>query len=353
LDPAFSSQPTAEFDATPAFIKTVNTDPDVTGVLHVGDIHSGSEHCTQSYDRSIFNLWTAFEDPMVYTPGDNEWSDCQKTKELGSNPADNYAGGNPADNLALLRSTFFPQPGRTLGQHSMPVTSEAEVGGPHPSDSQYVENVMWERRGVVFVTLNIPGGSNDDSDPWFGSKETDAQKAQQSAERDSRDTADLDWIDAAFAQANTDDARAVVVIEQADMWDPEQGPSRLSNYDQFISSIAGHTQTFGKPVLLFNGDSHVYRSDDPLTDNSTCRIENGSTDVACRNDDYDNNSRPGYNVPSTLFHRITVHGSTFPLEWLKLTIHDNGHLPAAGNDSFGPFSWQREVQSQLTPMTTS
>ena len=37
----------AEFDATPAFIDTVNADPSVQEVIHVGDIHSGSEACTE------------------------------------------------------------------------------------------------------------------------------------------------------------------------------------------------------------------------------------------------------------------------------------------------------------------
>ena len=36
----------AEFDATPAFIDTINADPSVQEVVHVGDIHSGSEACT-------------------------------------------------------------------------------------------------------------------------------------------------------------------------------------------------------------------------------------------------------------------------------------------------------------------
>jgi hypothetical protein len=38
-----------------------------------------------------------------------------------------------------------------------------------------------------------------------------------------------------------------------------------------------------------------------------------------------------------------VHGSTAPLEWLKLTIDARG--PAApGAETFGPFSWQRMIQ---------
>jgi hypothetical protein len=57
---------------------------------------------------------------------------------------------------------------------------------------------------------------------------------------------------------------------------------------------------------------------------------------------------PFYDVPN--FHRIVVHGSTFPLEWLKLTIdeHPSKSLTATAT-SWGPFSWVRETQSQLTP----
>ena len=40
------------------------------------------------------------------------------------------------------------------------------------------------------------------------------------------------------------------------------------------------------------------------------------------------------------FHRVIVHGSTFPLEWLKLTVTPGGHAPATST-SFGPFSWER------------
>jgi hypothetical protein len=48
----------------------------------------------------------------------------------------------------------------------------------------------------------------------------------------------------------------------------------------------------------------------------------------------------GYNVPN--FRRIVVHGSTAPLEWLKLSIdpgYDRSAAPTA--TTFGPFSWQR------------
>ncbi|MGW0629155.1 hypothetical protein [Streptomyces sp. NPDC002758] len=44
------------------------------------------------------------------------------------------------------------------------------------------------------------------------------------------------------------------------------------------------------------------------------------------------------------FHRVVVHGSTFPLEWLKLTIDTKANHPASA-DAFGPFSRQRMTQS--------
>ena len=50
---------TAEFEASPGFIDSINADPDVSEVLHVGDIHSGKQFCTEAYDRSIFDLWTS------------------------------------------------------------------------------------------------------------------------------------------------------------------------------------------------------------------------------------------------------------------------------------------------------
>src|SRR4051794_27638524 len=111
-----SNSDTAEFGDTPAFINQINADGDVASVVHVGDIHSGSQYCTESYDRSVAQLWTRFQQSLVYTPGDNEWSDCHKTKEGGhvrdaaGNPVD-FADGDPVANLSLVRSVFFTTPG--------------------------------------------------------------------------------------------------------------------------------------------------------------------------------------------------------------------------------------------------
>jgi hypothetical protein len=80
----------------------------------------------------------------------------------------------------------------------------------------------------------------------------------------------------------------------------------------------------------------VYRSDNPLKNDQPCATEAG----ACSNDAYDNQPW-GYDVAN--FHRVVVHGSTFPLEWLRLS-----DVPGRWHDttstSFGPFSWSRQIQ---------
>src|SRR5439155_24199725 len=78
-----SSTDTTQTFLTPSFIGSINADSDVALVLHVGDIHSGKQFCTQAYDQLIYNLWLSFVGPLVYTPGDNEWTDCHKKGEGG------------------------------------------------------------------------------------------------------------------------------------------------------------------------------------------------------------------------------------------------------------------------------
>ena len=76
--PGGQSGDTAELRKSPAFISTINADPSVREVIHVGDIHSGKDFCTVAYDNQIASLWQQFRKPVVYTPGDNEWTDCDR-----------------------------------------------------------------------------------------------------------------------------------------------------------------------------------------------------------------------------------------------------------------------------------
>jgi len=101
----------AVFKAAPLLIGSINADPKVRLVIHVGDIHSGSQPCTGAglvptpptalpgYNDLIFGFFEQFKDPFVYTPGDNEWTDCHKAKQGKS--------GAPLNELAAVRALFF------------------------------------------------------------------------------------------------------------------------------------------------------------------------------------------------------------------------------------------------------
>jgi hypothetical protein len=361
-DVPYGTSPTddAQFKANPAFITAMNADADLSAVLHVGDIHSGKEYCTEAYDRAVAAQWSAFKIPMVYTPGDNEWADCHKAKQGGGlkDAAGNllsYAGGDPVANLQLVRSIFFATPGKTSGAAMDVHTQAKEFDTAFPADAAYVENVWWMKSKVLFVTLNVPGGSNNDTDVWYGAP---TASAAQTLEVANRSAANQRWLAAAFKAAAANGAIGVVIQVQADMWDLDgvftndaAGKNHLYGYKPLVDLIATSTTSFGKPVLLLNGDSHTYRTDNPLKAGSACVIEpsSGAAAVACsattvpatagngKSDPYE--SQPyGYSVPN--FRRIVVHGSTLPLEYLKLTID-----PAAnadnGTEAFGPFSWKR------------
>lgn len=291
----------------PLLVNSVNSDPDVSLVIHVGDIHSGSMACTSAgilpplatanpgWNQSIYFQFQQFRVPVVYTPGDNEWTDCHKTKEFQS--------GDPLKELASVRSLFFARPGKTLGLEDRDVYSQAKYFDPaFPTDAKFVENVIWEDARTVFLTLNMPG-SNNDTLPWTSPFNNSAAQDQEVAERTA---ADIRWLRKAFNHARAQQARAVVIALQADMWDPAAaapGGDGLTAYTPFVQELATLSTQFRGPVLLLNGDSHMFGSDHPLDNPSS------STGMIHHT----------LSVPNLT--RITVQGSTTkPAEWLRLVI---------------------------------
>jgi Calcineurin-like phosphoesterase len=368
-----------QFKAIPAFFTNINKDADVSTVMHLGDIHSGSEPCTETFNRSVAAQLATLKFPIVYTPGDNEWSDCHKPKQAIDAPS--AQAKDPIFNLDLVRSIFFPTPGKAING-SLDVRSQAVDFDPaFPADKKFVENVWWMKSGVLFVTMNVPGGSNNNNDIWLAASTRTAVQVQEVAERSA---ANIRWLNSAFKNAKAMGAIGVVVQVQGDMWDLDSkvdatgtiptlfagtpncaaavGCSHISEYKQFIDSIATNTLSFGKPVLMFNGDSHFYRTDNPLKQGQACAIESitidttaktakakaDGTTVACSSttvptfiagdaDPYKNQPH-GYDVPN--FRRLVVHGSTLPFEYIKLAIDPNANA-ANSTTGFGPFSWTR------------
>ncbi len=293
----------AEF---PAFVDMINADPAVERVLHAGDIKSGSSSpCTDAYFQDIRSQFDRFQDPLVYTPGDNEWTDCHVALK-------NNGLFLPTERLEKIRSIFFPVAGLTLGVHADHVLSQAQV---EPPNAAYVENVMWERSKVVFASINVTG-SNDDTAPWASDPAVQsppelpgpvstwaAQLAQQPLEIAARKRANFAWLDRLFADAHTD-SRAVVILMQADMWDGTLAnrATTISAYDDMVVKIGTLAAEYGKPVLLIEGDSHVFRVDVPFTASSPLFGLHPNTPVA----------------PNVT--RMVMNGSSSRTEYVRLTI---------------------------------
>jgi hypothetical protein len=268
----------------PQVVQQINTDPQVQLVAHLGDIKDGSSVCSDEYFTQVKAQFDKFSDPLVYTVGDNEWTDCHRA---------NNGSYDPLERLAKIRSTFFPKPGYTLGQHPDKVTSQAAQGVP--------EDVRYTRANVAFAALHIVG-SNNSLAPWTGKT---GPTPQQTAEVLGRTAAVIQSIRETFAQARAEHNKSVVLQTQADMFDPTVANPTYADYFAFqpiVRAIAQESADFNGPVYLFNGDSHVYNDDQPLAAGSKWL------------------SLYGVDRPVSNLTRVTVDGSTGVDNYLRVTI---------------------------------
>ena len=239
----------------PGLVAPINADRDVRAVVHLGDIKSG-QPCTDDFFRGRLALFDTFADPFVFTPGDNDWTDCHRPQ---------FGAFAPTERLASLRRIFYPHPDRALGgRPALAVRPQSRDRG----FTQYVENVMWARSRAVFATIHVVG-SNNDLVPWFDGAETPAQRALRMTEFGRRVTATVAWVERAFEQARRIRARGVVIAMQANIWLRRLEPDAdVSGFDTIVQSIATRAKRFGGKVLLLQGDTHKYLADRPLKNGS-------------------------------------------------------------------------------------
>lgn len=222
--------------------------------LHVGDIKSARIPCSDAIFRQALAQLQTFEGALVYTIGDNEWTDCHR-KQAG--------GFDPRERLTMLRQLFFANPGQSLGKAPIAVTSQAQA---MPAFSTYIENARFSKNDVLFASVHVPGSNNG----------FEAQDPESAKEFFARDKANVAWIGAAFAEAEGTGAKAVVLFMQAE-FDQSRFPNgtmpRQSGFLQTLDAIEAGAKRFGKPVLLVHGDEH-FLSLAPLKNSMGARIPN-------------------------------------------------------------------------------
>lgn len=228
-------------------IKEVNQQNQVFNVF-VGDIKSSSTPCSQEAYDKMFNYFSQFRKPLIYTPGDNEWTDCGK-EEAGSFV--------PEERLDVLRGTFYKDKSNSFGIDKIPLISQ----GSNPQFSKFAENTRWENQNIAFATVHIVGTNNNFT----------PESKSNNAEFFERDKADLAWLEEIFQNAKSRNLAGLVIFEHADMFNPEKDAGDANAFKHFLKKLKQLTIDFKKPVLLVNGDSHVFLVDKPMFSNAKAK----------------------------------------------------------------------------------
>ncbi|HLI29438.1 MAG TPA: hypothetical protein VKZ60_20415 [Chloroflexota bacterium] len=244
-DIPYTPEEEAQFPALIADLNAAN----LAFVVHDGDIKAGDTECSDAQFAYIHGMFQTFRHPLIYVPGDNEWTDCHR---------ENNGSYDPLERLAALRALFFPT-NASLGQRTLPLLRQSAT----PAYAAYRENVRWHYGEVTFVGLHVVGSNNN----LGRTPEMDAEYA-------ARNAANLAWLAESFADARARDSRAIMLIIQANPYF-ERRPDQRTGFNDFLGALEAETIAFRKPVVLVHGDSHYFRIDKPLVRSTTGRmIEN-------------------------------------------------------------------------------
>lgn len=213
--------------------------------IHVGDIKAGSALCSDDEFERQRAHFALFEAGVVYTPGDNEWTDCHRPSN---------GRYDPLERLQTLRRLFHA-PGRSLGQVPVVVENQSTL---MPAHADYIENQRWFHGSVLFLTLHVVGSNNN----------LDARRPQTLPEFRAREAANIAWLREGFALARARNAQAMVVAMQANPLGlinlSGTVPAHSGFYGSMGQTLLPLASDWGQPVLLIHGDTHRYRFDRPF-----------------------------------------------------------------------------------------
>ena len=219
--------------------------------LHIGDTKSGSTPCADQMLLDQKRFMNAFETAVVYTPGDNEWTDCHRLK----------AGRfDPIERLSFIRRTYFDRP-MSLGKSPIPIERQSDL---MPAHTRYVENSRFSRDGVWFVLAHVVG-SNNNNRTLANVRPGNPANAAAVLEFEARNKANVAWLEDGFDKAVTAGAAAMVVAIHANIFDYGSLDKKTEKFTEgigfsrFGELLVRRAAEYEKPVLLIFGDSHNFR----------------------------------------------------------------------------------------------
>src|SRR5882672_1895651 len=132
----------------PALLADINASYVAFSVFD-GDLKAGGDGpCADSLYMTAISNFNKLERPLVWVPGDNDWTDCWGRYGTATLP---YS--DPLERLAFERA-LFAATDQSLGRKTLTLTRQSDEGGAY---AQYSENVRWRLGPVVYIGLNVQG----------------------------------------------------------------------------------------------------------------------------------------------------------------------------------------------------
>src|SRR5262249_60481764 len=169
--------------------------------------------CSDSLYSTALANFNSLERPLIWVPGDNDWTDCWGRYGPVQQPYH-----DPIERLNHERQ-LFASTDQSLGQKTLTLTRESSEGGQY---ALYPENVRWVYGPVLYVGLNVQGSNDNypytETDAESGAVvvRNDAELQRERNEEGARKAADLHWLAASFPYAKHIGAQPAPAGSQAD-----------------------------------------------------------------------------------------------------------------------------------------
>lgn len=288
-EPVLAGRQVYPVPAYEALIAKINADSSVAFSVHIGDIKAGNTLCEENVYVKNLEYFNTFAKPLIFTPGDNEWTDCHRA---------NNGNLNPIDRLQLIRDTFYPH-NKSLGQKAIPLVKDKRP---------YVENSVWTEKPAMFIALHMPGSNNNRD-----RRGTTTWQDPTDSEYTARNASNMELLDDQLKKASRDpQIKLVVIASQANPFErflePGQGYT-VSGYGDFITKIRAWVEANpGKQMLYIHGDTHTARFGPKLTPvyPSPTQLTDAGT-------------------PYANFNRLEVYAQTAAFSnWFKVSVNPDG-----------------------------
>lgn len=247
-----------------ALVDKINkADPDF--VLHVGDT-LGYQDCSDKTYDAIDTFFSRFEPPLIYTPGDNEWTDCQHEGYYDAHQRSDWKeiSDYKLGRLAELRKRYFSTE-ESLGQNKLKLKRQSDHG--KAMYEKFAENTYWIHNNILFATVHIVGTS-DSFHPYMPGLTNESVE---------RRGANYSWIIKLIDIAEIEGVSAIVIAGHAELfgrvdrlsYDVKYSGTHIRGgnhgpYIGYVHALSVLSSQFEKPILYVHGDHHRFVVDRPM-----------------------------------------------------------------------------------------